>query len=78
MNDALRGLLDKDAETILAFAEANMRLVGAGEILGIDYRTIDNRLNYIYKRSKLNPKKFYDLCKLVQLLKGVEADDGSS
>lgn len=68
MNDVLRSLMDKDAKAILAFAESNMRLTVAAGMLGIDYRTLDSRLNYIYKRSKLNPKKFRDLVKLVRLL----------
>ena len=60
--------MEKDAKAIMAFAESNMRLTVAAGMLGIDYRTLDSRLNYIYKRSKLNPKKVRDLVKLVRLL----------
>ena len=60
--------MTKDTKAILAYAESNMRLTVAAGMLGIDYRTLDSRLNYIYKRSKLNPKKFRDLVELVRLL----------
>jgi len=68
VNEVTRSLLDKDTKAILAFAESNMRLTVAAGMLGIDYRTLDTRLNYIYKRSKLNPKKFRDLVELVRLV----------
>lgn len=73
MNDVLNALLGKDAQTILAYANNNMKLGKAADELMIDYRTLSSRLDFIYKRTKLNPRKFRDLAKLVEILES--ADD---
>jgi len=68
MNDVVNALLDKDAQTIIAYANNNMKLGKAADELMIDYRTLASRLDFIYKRTKLNPRRFRDLVKLVQIL----------
>ena len=71
MNEAMRGMISKDAEVILAFAECNMRYKPAAERLGVHNETLSRRLSSIYKRSKLDPRKFRDLVKLVQIIEGL-------
>jgi len=72
MNAVIQGLLNKDATTIIAFAKANMRMKPAADSLGVHIETVSRRLDSIYKRSKLNPKDFYDLMLLVQMIEGEE------
>lgn len=68
MSEALSGMIDKDAQTIMAYANANMKLGKAADELMIDYRTLASRLDFIYKRTKLNPRRFRDLAELVRII----------
>jgi len=68
VNEALIGLMSKDIETIIAYADSNMKLNVAAAELGIGYKALDGRLNSIHKRSKLNPRKFRDLAKLLRIV----------
>lgn len=36
--------------------------------LNLSSNALASRLSYIYKRTQLDPRKFYDLVKLVQLI----------
>lgn len=68
MSEALSGMIGKDAQTIMAYANANMKLGKAADELMIDYRTLASRLDFIYKRTKLNPRRFRDLAELVRII----------
>ena len=71
MNEFLGALISKDSAAILAFANANMRLKPASESLGVHIETLSRRLDSIYKRTKLNPKNFWDLLVLVKVVEDV-------
>lgn len=72
MNAVITGLLGKDVVTILAFADANMRMKPAADSLGVHIETMSRRLDSIYKRSKLNPKCFRDLMLLVKMIEDID------
>lgn len=57
-------------ETILAFAENNMKPQKAAHALCLDTNTINYRFKMIRKASGLNPKNFYDLITLVRICGG--------
>lgn len=61
-------LTEKEKEIVLSYADNDMVLMSTSYDVGIDYRTVSNKLDIIYKKSKLNPKRFHDLVKLVQML----------
>ena len=65
-------LTQKDIVTILAYANGNMKLTKAAEELHTTYKTVSSRLNYIYKRTGLNPWKFRDLVVLVDIVHDIE------
>lgn len=46
-----------------------MQIEGAARKLGVHRNAICGRLSYIYKFTKLNPKNFYDLVKLVEVVR---------
>ena len=71
MNEAMKGLIGKDAEAILAFADCNMRYKPAAEMLGVHFETLSRRLSSIARRTKLDPRNFRDLVKLVQIIEGL-------
>lgn len=45
-----------------------MKLCPAAKQAGIDYRTLSLRLDSIYRKTQLDPKRFYDLTKLVAVI----------
>ena len=72
MNTVISGLLGKDVDVIIAFANNDMNYSRTARELGVDHRTVNRRLDSVYKRSKLNPNKFRDLVRLVNI---IEEDD---
>ena len=70
MSAVIQGLLGKDIDAIMAFADANMRLKPASEKLGCHIETLARRLDSVYRRSRMNPRDFRDLVKLVQMIEG--------
>ena len=53
---------------ITSYANNNMRLVAAAKEAGIDHRTLSLRLDGVYRSTKLDPKNFFDLGKLVDYI----------
>lgn len=53
---------------IKSYADNNMRLCPAARVSYCNYQTLDFRLSQIYKRTKLNPRNFYDLVKLMKII----------
>ena len=71
-------MTEKQAEIILAYAECNMNTVAAGRKIYMSEGNVSYHLTQIRKQTGLNPKRFYDLCRLVgiatQRLGGVNAE----
>ena len=59
-------------ETILAFADCNMGINEMARRLYLGSTTISYRLGKIHELYGLDPRNFYDLCKLVEMAKGGE------
>ena len=72
MNPVITGLLGRDVDVIIAFANNDMNYTRTARELDIDHRTVYRRLDSVHKRSKLNPHRFRDLVRLVQI---IEDDD---
>lgn len=76
--DTVRRMTAKQAEIILAYAECNMNTVAAGRKVYMSEGSFSYHLTQIRKQTGLNPKRFYDLCRLVgiatQRLGGVKTE----
>ena len=68
------GLTAKEKEIILAYANNDMVLINTAADVGLDFRTVAAKLDIIYKVTKLNPRKFFDLIKLVQMVEEERAN----
>lgn len=69
-NTAIRSKLDYvDRKVILAYAENNMRAKWAAKQLGVYWNLVYRRLDTIWDKTGLNPRNFYDLHKLTQIIK---------
>ena len=66
-------LTQRQKEIILAFADCNMRLKTVAEKLYFHRNNIVYHCDKIMDKTGLNPRKFYDLVELVQM---VEEQDG--
>lgn len=62
-------LSDIQKEIILALAENNMRSTFVAEKLNYHRNTVEYHILQVIKKTGLNPKNFYDLCKLVEAVK---------
>lgn len=58
-------LTDQEKELILAYASNDMNTAKTARALYFHKNNVLYHLKSIYKKSKLNPRCFYDLCKLV-------------
>lgn len=71
-------MTEKQAEIILAYAECSMNTVAAGRKVYMSEGSVSYHLTQIRKQTGLNPKRFYDLCRLVgiatQRLGGVKTE----
>lgn len=47
-----------------------MRVRPAAMRLNLSSNALASRLSYIYKRTQLDPRKFYDLVQLMQIIEG--------
>ena len=66
----------KHRETILAFADCNMNIRETARRLYFGCTTISYRLGKIHELYGLDPRNFYDLCKLVEMAKeGADEED---
>ena len=66
---------DTDRETILGMATHNLNVSEFARKSFCHRNTILYRLSRVRKKTGLDPTKFHDLCKLMELLK--EDNDGS-
>lgn len=62
------------AEIIMAYAKNSMNARSAGKELFMTAENIHYRLKLIYWETGLNPKNFYDLCRLVGIAVSVKGD----
>ena len=69
------GLTDVDVSVVLAFAENNMRVTQTAKKLFLHRNTVQYHLDIVAKKTGLSPLKFYDLVKLVGILKEGADDD---
>lgn len=63
------GLTDIEKEIILAYAECDMNTVRTGRKIYLHWNSIEWRLKRIHQKTGLDPKRFYDLVKLVEIAK---------
>lgn len=71
--DALAGVTETDIACVLAYAECGMRAKVAGEKLHYHPSTVAYHLRQVTARTGLDPRKFYELVRIVGMIKG---DDG--
>ncbi len=62
-------LTDADKEIVLAFAENNMDTSKTARSSVYHRNTIKYHLEQIQKKTKLDPRRFYDLVELVSAIK---------
>ena len=67
-------LSDKNKALILALAECDMNEAKVGRLMHYRRNTVAYHYKRIFAETGLNPSKFYDLVKLVELVK--EGKDG--
>lgn len=60
-------LSDRHRKLIATFAECDMRVSNTARVMHVSSNTVDYQLNKITQETKLNPKCFYDLVKLVDM-----------
>lgn len=60
-----------NAEAILAFADGNMRVCEAAQIMHVAHFSISYHLDRVKSITGLDPRKFYDLAKLVLIAKKI-------
>ena len=63
-------LTQKQKDIICEFCECDMSIVGTARSLKLSEATIKSQLESIKKKTGLNPKCFYDLVELRDLLLG--------
>lgn len=66
----MEGLTEFDKECVLMYAKCDMSTVSAGKSLFIHPNTLVYHLKQVHKKTGLNPRKFFDLVKLMDLLGG--------
>lgn len=67
-----KDITDLDARVVLAFADNNMNATETGKKLFMYRTTVKYHLESVGKKTGLSPLKFYDLVKLVGILKETE------
>jgi carbohydrate diacid regulator len=60
-------LTEDEVETLLAYAENDMTILRTAKEGFLHYNTVKYRLNRVKEKTGLDPHKFYDLMKLVQM-----------
>ena len=65
-----------DIHVVLAYAENNMVVTDTARALFMHRNTIQYHLDVVAKKTGLSPMKFYDLIKLVEMLKERRGEDG--
>ena len=69
-------LTDVDVRVVLAYADNNTNVVETGRKLFMHRNTIQYHLDVAGKKTGLSPMRFYDLVKLVGMLKERRDEDG--
>ena len=67
--DKKKALKPEDAEMILTIADCNINLAQVAQKLYVHRNTVSYRIERIRKQTGLDATKFYDLVKLVELVK---------
>lgn len=67
-----KDITDLDARVVLAFADNNMNATETGKKLFMYRTTVRYHLEIVEEKTGLSPFKFYDLVKLVGILKVTE------
>jgi carbohydrate diacid regulator len=67
-------LNEEELETLLAYAENDMNVLRTAKEGFLHYNTVKYRLKRIKEKTGLDPHRFYDLMKLVQM---AEKENGS-
>lgn len=67
-----KDITDFDARVVLAFADNNMNATETGKKLFMYRTTVKYHLERVRAKTGLSPLKFYDLVKLVGILKETE------
>lgn len=62
-------LKDKDKRIILALADNGMKAKAAARQLNMHYNIVYRHMDEIYMQTDLEPRNFYDLLKLVEMVK---------
>lgn len=63
-----------DIKTIRTYADEDMSTTRTAISLGLNYTTIVRRLESIYRITKLNPKRFWELCALLKMTEEASND----
>lgn len=66
--DVLEELTPVDKAVVMAYADAGMSALGAGRLMHFSNNGINYHLTKVRTLTGLNPRKFYDLTKLVELI----------
>ena len=67
-------LKDKDKRIILALADNGMKAKAAARQLNMHYNIVYRHMDEIYMQTDLEPRNFYDLLKLVEMVKEGDTD----
>ena len=54
-----------EREVLSAYAQANMNIGKAAQLLHMHRNTVSWRLNAVYRNYKLDPHNFFDLCEII-------------
>lgn len=65
-------MTDRERETVLALADCNMNESEVARRLYIHRNSVVYRSSCVKKKTGLDPENFYDLAKLVEMVKGEE------
>ena len=65
----------REAEIIVALADNSMNVSDTARNTYLHRNTVEYHIAKIRKKTGLNPKCFYDLCKLIQMVKRKDNKD---
>lgn len=61
---------DREVSVILTLADCNMNVTDTSKVLYVHRNTVVYYIDKIKRKTGLNPTRFYDLCKLVEMVGG--------
>lgn len=68
-------LTKRQTELVMALASADMRITDVSCAMGVHRNTVLYRIEQIENATGLNPRSFFDLCKLVKMATKTEIDE---